>query len=345
MQALILAGGRGTRLRPLTLHTPKPVVPLAGRPFLLFQIDILRRAGITDIVLSLNYQPDKIELLLDDGREHGVNLSYVTEPSPLGTAGAYRFASRSNNKPTVVLNGDILTDIDLSAVLAFHTQNKAEATIVLTPVENPSNYGLVETEEGRVLRFREKPRPEEIAELSTKNINAGIYILESGVADLIPVDEIYSFEYNLFPELLARGTRFFAYEMSGSYWRDIGTPSSYLSANMDFLENRIAGFDLKRAREFDISPSAVVDRASVVATDCQIKANARVSNSVVGAGVHIEEKAVIENSVIWPHARVSTGAHVSDAIIGRGCHIGKNCIVGPGSVLGDKTSLTDYSRF
>ncbi|MBV9959159.1 MAG: nucleotidyltransferase family protein, partial [Acidobacteria bacterium] len=162
MQALILAGGKGTRLRPLTVYTPKPVVPICNRPFLLYQIDTLRRAGITDITLSLSYQPHKIEQQLGDGSEFGVHLRYTTEPQPMGTAGAYKYAEDLIREPTVVFNGDILTDLDLKAVIREHDERGATATIVLTPVENPSAYGLVETEpDGRVRRFLEKPKAEE----------------------------------------------------------------------------------------------------------------------------------------------------------------------------------------
>jgi mannose-1-phosphate guanylyltransferase len=163
MQALILAGGKGTRLRPLTVYTPKPIVPVLNKPFLLYQIEILRRAGIKDITLSLSYQPDKIERLLGNGSEYGVNLRFITEPSPMGTGGAYKFAAEAIRETTVVFNGDILTDLDISKVVKFHTEKKAEATIVLTPVEDPSAYGLVETDNDlKVLRFREKPKPEEL---------------------------------------------------------------------------------------------------------------------------------------------------------------------------------------
>ncbi len=212
MQALILAGGKGTRLRPLTVYTPKPIVPVLNRPFLLYQIEILRRAGVKDITLSLNYQPDKIEQQLGDGANYGVNLRYITEPSPMGTGGAYKYAAAAIRETTVVFNGDVLTDLDVSEVIGFHQQKKADATIVLTPVENPSAYGLVETEkDGQVRRFLEKPKPEELADLTTNNINAGIYILEPGVLDLIPEGENTSFEYNVFPDLLKLQKAFFAF--------------------------------------------------------------------------------------------------------------------------------------
>ncbi|HSU25489.1 MAG TPA: nucleotidyltransferase family protein, partial [Pyrinomonadaceae bacterium] len=158
MQALILAGGKGTRLRPLTLYTPKPVVPVVNRPFLLYQIDILRRAGVKEITFSLSYQPDKIEDVLGNYSDLGVNLGFITEPNPLGTGGAYKFAADSIKETTIVLNGDILTNVDIAKMLASHREKKAEATIALVPVEDPSAYGLVETDKkGRVLRFLEKP--------------------------------------------------------------------------------------------------------------------------------------------------------------------------------------------
>jgi len=200
MQALILAGGKGTRLRPLTVYTPKPIVPICNRPFLLYQIDTLRRAGITDITLSLSYQPNKIEQLLGDGSDFGVKLRYTVEPQPMGTAGAYKFAEELIREPTVVFNGDILTDLDLKAVIREHHERKALATIVLAPVENPRAYGLVETEkDGRIRRFLEKPKDDEI---TVNTINAGTYVLEPKVLDYIPAGENHSFEYGLFPNLL-----------------------------------------------------------------------------------------------------------------------------------------------
>ncbi len=345
MQALILAGGKGTRLRPLTVYTPKPIVPVLNRPFLTYQLEILRRASVTDIVLSLNYQPDKIEQILGDGSDFGVNLRYITEPSPMGTAGAYKFAAKEICETTIVLNGDVLTDLDISAVIKQHNELNAEATIVLTPVENPSAYGLVETENDlRVKRFLEKPTPEQLSTLTTDNINAGIYIIEPSVLDLIPNGENYSFEYKLFPDLLAKQREFFAFVMNKNYWQDIGTPQSYLAAHHDFLSGKISGFDIGRAAKTDVSHLANVDETSVLAADCIIKPNARITNSVIGKGVQIEERAVIENSVIHSHTRIAGGSQVRRSIIGRSCYVGKNCVVGEGSVLGDKTSLTDYTQ-
>lgn len=345
MQALILAGGKGTRLRPLTVYTPKPIVPFLNKAFLLYQIEILQRAGIEEITLSLSYQPDKIELMLGDGSDYGVNLRCITEPSPMGTGGAYKFAASDIRETTVVLNGDILTDLDISKVIEFHKSKQAAATIVLTPVENPSAYGLVETDaDGKVLRFREKPKPEELDELTTNTINAGIYILEPEVLDLIPKGENYSFEYNVFPDLLNGQKPFYAYILHENYWRDIGNPQSYLQGHHDFLSGKIKGFELEKSNSAEISHTAIIDKTSIVAEECIIKPGAKIFNSVIGKGVLVEEKAVIENSVIWSHTRISSGAEVKNAVIGRSCHIGKNATVSDGAVLGDKTSLTDYTK-
>src|SRR5216684_2965230 len=303
MQALILAGGKGTRLRPLTVYTPKPIVPICNRPFLLYQIDTLRRAGITDITLSLSYQPNKIEQLLGDGSDHGVNLKYTVEPQPMGTAGAYKFAEDLIREPTVVFNGDILTDLDLKAVIREHSEHRATATIVLAPVENPRAYGLVETEEdGRIRRFLEKPKDDEI---TVNTINAGTYVLEPKVLDYIPAGENHSFEYGLFPNLLERKEAFYAHIPQRTYWIDIGTPARYLQAHQDLLANRVTRIHIKDRRgKFDSATLAEIDDLSVIGDECTIKPGARIVNSVLGRGCYIEERARIQDSVIWAHTRI-----------------------------------------
>ncbi len=343
MQALILAGGKGTRLRPLTVYTPKPIVPICNRPFLLYQIDTLKRAGITDITLSLSYQPQKIELQLGDGSDFGVHLRYTTEPQPMGTAGAYKYAEGLIREPTVVFNGDILTDLDLKAVIREHDERQATATIVLTPVENPSAYGLVETEpDGRVRRFLEKPKADEI---TVDTINAGTYVLNPNVLDFIPDGENHSFEYGLFPTLLERGEKFYAHIPQRTYWMDIGTPKRYLQAHDDLLNNRVTRIHIKKRQgEFDSATIAEIDDISMIGDDCTIKAGAQIINSVIGQGCYVDERARVANSVVWPHTRIGAGAQVNGSIIGRGCHIGRAATVGIGSVLGDKTSLTDYTQ-
>ncbi len=210
---------------------------------------------------------------------------------------------------TVVFNGDILTDANISEIIEFHRQKKAEATIVLTPVENPSAYGLGRNRR-RKSRFAlfGKAETGRIIGLKTNNINAGIYILEPEVLDMIPEGENYSFEYNVFPELLKRQKDFYAYVLKNNYWRDIGSPTSYLDAHHDFLNNRIKDYKIERQNDSEVATAAFIDKNSVIGENCIIKPNAKIINSVIGEGVHIEEKAVIENSVIWAHTRISRAA-------------------------------------
>lgn len=341
MQALILAGGKGTRLRPLTMHTPKPIVPIANQPFLLYQLELLKRADVRDVILSLSYQPHKIEDKLGDGTDNDVKIRYTVEASPLGTAGAYRNAAGLIRETTVVFNGDVLTDIDLNDVIRFHRERGAVATIVLTPVSNPTAYGLVETDkEGRVKRFLEKPKPEEV---SCDTINAGIYILEPKVLDYVPENEPFMFEYEVFPQLLEQKEQFYGYIWRG-YWRDIGTAPSYLQANLDVIEGRVELLDrlpAERGEKFDAT--AEIDSTSIVDPTCTLKAGAQIINSVVSRNCYIEERARIENSVVRGGTRIGSGAIVKSAVVGKGCHIGRAVVVGEASVLGDKTVLADYS--
>ena len=343
MQALILAGGKGTRLRPLTMHTPKPIVPIANQPFLLYQLELLKRADVRDVILSLSYQPHKIEEKLGDGSDYNVRISYAVEASPLGTAGAYRNAASLISETTVVFNGDVLTDIDMNDVIRFHRERQAAATIVLTPVPNPTAYGLVETDkkDGRVRRFLEKPKPEEV---TCDTINAGIYILEPRVLDYVPEGEPFMFEYGVFPQLLEREEPFFAYVWRG-YWRDIGTASSYLAANLDVIAGRVkllAPLASERGEKFDAT--AEIEPPSVVDPSCTLKAGAQIINSVVSRNCYIEERARIENSVVRGGTRIGAGSTVQGAVIGKGCHIGRAVELGSGTVLGDKSVVSDYSQ-
>jgi NDP-sugar pyrophosphorylase family protein len=342
MQALILAGGKGTRLRPLTMHTPKPIVPIANRPLLVYQLELLKRAGMRDVILSLSYQPQKIEDKLLDGFDHQVRISYTVEAMPLGTAGAFRNAAGLIRETTVVLNGDVLTDIDLGAVLARHRERDAAATIVLAPVPNPTEYGFVETDEaGRVRRFVEKPGPEEV---TADTINAGIYILEPRVLDYIPEGEPFMFEYGVFPKLLEAGEAFYSYIWRG-YWRDVGSAPSYWQANMEVLAGRLQLLDrlpAEQGEKFDAT--AEIDALSVVDPSCTLKAGVQIINSVVSRNCYVEERARIENSVIRGGTRIGPQATIAGAVVGKGCHIGRAVTVSGNAVLGDKSVVSDYSQ-
>jgi NDP-sugar pyrophosphorylase family protein len=342
MQSLILAGGKGTRLRPLTMHTPKPIIPIAGQPLLLYQMELLKRANVREVILSLSYQPHKIEDRIGDGTDHQVQVSYTVEPSPLGTAGAYRKAASLINDTTIVLNGDVLTDINLSEVIDFHRERQSVATIVLVPVPDPTVYGLVETdEEGRVKRFIEKPLAEDV---TSHTINAGIYILEPKVLDYIPEGEPFMFEYGVFPRLLEKEEAFYGYTFKG-YWRDVGTSANYLEANLDVLAGRV---ELLKRLRFDrgekFDKTVDIDKLSVVDPTCTIKSGSQIVNSVIGPNCYIEERVRVENSVVRGSSRIGANAIVRQAVVGRSCHIGRSAVVCAGTVLGDKSVLTDYSQ-
>ena len=350
MKAILLAGGKGTRLRPLTIHTPKPIVPIFDRPFLRYQVELLRQVPeIDEVILSLNYQPRRIEEVFGDGADLGIQLRYVVEPTPLGTGGAIKFAAgQDNGSPIVVFNGDVFTDVDLAAVLALHRERQAKATIVLTPVENPSAYGLVETDAaGNVRRFLEKPSPDQIV---CNTINAGIYVLEPDTLARIPADTVFSIERGYFPALVEDGETFVAH-ISHGYWLDIGTPDKYRQAHVDIMDGRLSAHPFEgRPGEAAIAPDARVEDGAVIERPCFIgpeavvKAGARVGrHSVIGRNCHIGEGASIEGAILWPNCWVDTEARLGRTIAGRHCHFGRSVVVGDGTLLGDKSVVTDHS--
>jgi NDP-sugar pyrophosphorylase family protein len=351
MKAILLAGGKGTRLRPLTIHTPKPIVPIFNRPFLHYQLDLLKQVPeIDEVILSLNYQPRRIEEIFGDGSEIGIKVRYVVEPAPLGTAGAVKYAGDKLTESVVVFNGDVLTQLDLGAVIRMHRERQARATIVLTPVEDPTNYGLVETDErGNIRRFLEKPKPDEI---TTNQINAGIYVLEPETFDRIPSDVPWSIERSYFPSLVERGETFVAFVYDG-YWIDIGTPEKYTQVHRDIMDGRFraAPFIDLAAPRAAVAPDVRIEEGATIEGPCFIdegvfiKAGARIGPySVIGRQTQIEEDATIERAIIWPNCRIGGNAVIQNAIVGRQCHIGRSASVNSGAVLGDKTTLTDFSK-
>jgi mannose-1-phosphate guanylyltransferase len=279
--AVVLVGGEGTRLRPLTYETPKSMLPVMNRPFLEHQVDHLRRHGVDRIVLACGYRPDAIRAHFGDA------LEYAVEPEPLGTGGAIAFAARAIGETFVVANGDVLTDLDLTALVAFHRERRARMTIALHPVDDPSRYGVVVTDaEGAVTAFVEKPAPGTIA---ANTINAGTYVVEPDVLDLIPEGRAVSVEYEVFPELVGDGL--YAHSFTG-YWRDIGTPASYLDANVERL-----------AEDGAVDPTATVETG------------ARVTASVVGAGCRVGAGARVHRSVLLPGAVVAAGRRVDNLVV------------------------------
>jgi mannose-1-phosphate guanylyltransferase len=350
MKAILLAGGKGTRLRPPTIHTPKPIVPIFDRPFLRYQLDLLKQVPeIDEVILSLNYQPRRVEEVFGDGSSSGLSLSYVVEPTPLGTAGAVRYAGESLRGSVIVFNGDVVTEVDLRAVIALHQERHARATIVLTPVENPTAYGLVETDaQGNIRNFLEKPNPDEI---TCDTINAGIYILEPETFERIPKDQPWSIERSFFPSLIERHETFVAYVYRG-YWIDIGTPEKYMQVHRDIMDGRYRAAPFTDSHSTPrIAPSARIEERVTIEGPCfidenvVIKAGARIGPySVIGREVHVGENAVVDDAIVWANSRISEEAVVRRSVLGRHCHIGRHALVHDGIVLGDKSVVTDHSR-
>ena len=343
IKAFILAGGKGAHLRPLALHIPKPIVPLANIPFLFFQIDRIKRAGITEIILGLSYQPRKITDIFGNGTKYGVTMRYTFEDAPRGTAGAFKAAENLIDDTTLVLNGDVLTDTDLQEVIQFHQEHKADATIVTARVINPSGYGLVESDDdGRVVRFLEKP-PED--EITGDSINAGIYVLERSVLNRIPREGPQSFEREVFPSMLAEGARIWTH-LTRAYWQDIGSPQKYLEAHYGIISGRVKlpSYPQKFCPTNNWEKGHVqIDAYSILDGGCVVKPGVVIENSVLGEDCRVEEGAMIKDSVIWSQTRIRSNARIERAILGRQCHIGEGAWVRPGTVLGDKTIVTDYS--
>jgi NDP-sugar pyrophosphorylase family protein len=351
MKAILLAGGKGTRLRPLTIHTPKPIVPIFNRAFLHYQIDLLKQVPeIDEVILSLNYQPRRIEEVFGDGADLGIKIRYVVEPVPLGTAGAIKYAGDKLTESVVVFNGDVMTQLDLAAVIRMHRERQARATIVLTPVDNPSAYGLVETDgQSNIKRFIEKPKPEEI---TTNHINAGIYVLEPDTFDRIPSEVPWSIERSYFPSLIERNETFVAYIYNG-YWIDIGTPEKYVQVHHDIMDGRFvappfAGLTSPRrciAPDVRIEDGATIEDPVFIDEGVLVKAGARLGPyAVLGRQTQVEEEAIIERAIVWPNCRIGSQSSITDAVLGRQCHIGRNVSLNSGAVLGDKTTLTDFTK-
>ena len=351
MKAVILAGGFGTRLRPLTLDVPKPIVPIFDRPFLCYQIDLLRQVpDIDEVILSLNYHPERIEARIGDGAETGLPVRYRVEPHPLGTGGAIKFAARGVEDTVLVLNGDVLTGFDLNAAISRHRERRARATIVLTPVDNPSAYGLVETDEdGNVRRFLEKPDPDEV---TCNTINAGIYLLEPATFDRIPDDTAWSIERHYFPSLVDRKETFVA-QVDHRYWIDIGTPASYLQAHRDLMAGRCAAGpfagaaagSVHRGAGCRVAAGAEIAGPCFLGSGCVVEEGARIgAESVIGPGCTIGPRAVIERSILWGDTVVEADAVVREAILARACRIAVGTEIRGGAVLGSRSTLSAHSR-
>jgi mannose-1-phosphate guanylyltransferase len=335
MQALVLVGGEGTRLRPLTLDVPKPALPLVDRPFVRFMVDWLASNGVDEVVMACGFRAEDLRAALGDEVPGGPRIRYLEEPKPLGTAGPLRLAAERGllAERFLVLNGDVLTDLDLTALIELHEARDAVATLALHPVEDPSAYGLVRrAEDGEVLEFVEKPDP---AEIDTDEISAGVYVLEPSVIDLIPARRTVSIEREVFPRLVGQGV--YGRRLEG-YWMDIGTPNRYLRASWDILEGRVetgvvaTGPGVWVDAGARVSDAAVVGPSAVVRRGCDVADGARVVESVLLDGCSVAERATVEGAILAADVKVGEGSKITEgSVIGAGASIGAGVVVGEGA--------------
>lgn len=341
MQAVILAGGEGTRLRPLTTNLPKPMIPLVNRPFLERMIEYLKRHGVTEVILAMGYLPDKIQDHFGDGQGLGVKLTYSVEQTPLGTAGAVKLVEPLLKGTFIVLNGDIVTDMDLSAEIRLHRRRKATATLFLVPVEDPSRFGVVELDAaGRVLRFTEKPPR---GEARANTINGGCYILEPEALSYIPPNQRHMFEHGLFPKLVEVGLPMYGYAPR-CYWNDVGTPATYLQVHHDILTGVAKEPLPPQATDCTIDSTATLEGPVVLGSGCSIGPKARIEGpTVLGPHCIVGAAATIRQSILWEGVRIGPGSRVQESAIGKGAQLGSGVEL-TGTVVGDAAVIGDGAR-
>lgn len=352
MKAVILVGGEGLRLRPLTCDMPKPMVPILDKPFMHHLVDLLARHGIKEVIFASGYKWQIFQDYFGDGSRWNLTCRHVIEDQPLGTAGAVKGVEDLLDETFLVFNGDILTDMDLTDMVKTHRRRRAACTISLTEVPDPSIYGVVETgEDGKILNFREKPPRNEI---TTKWINAGVYVLEPEVLKTVPTKEKYSFERQLFPSLLAGGAGMYAFPAGEAYWLDIGSPEKYLAAHHDVLSGKIhllleAAVEdhpgILRGEGVNVEEGALIVPPVYLGESCHIKKGAVVGPlTTVGIGCLIEEEAKVEGAVLWPYTKVGAGSHLKDCIMGAGCSIGTSCSIEPLAVVQSMSAFPEGTR-
>jgi len=347
MKAVILVGGEGTRLQPLTCNTPKALVPVLNTPFLEHVIRHLSKHGIKDVVLTIGHLAEPIKSYFGDGSRLGVRLNYAVEDTPLGTAGGIKNTEGYLDDTFLALNGDIFSDLDITAMLKFHHERKAKATISLTPVEDPTAYGLIETDAaGRIMQFLEKPDPSQI---TTNMINAGTYVLEPDVLARIPSQTRVSIERETFPSLLEDGEPVYAYPSTG-YWMDTGTPEKYLQLHRDLLAGKSshytppAGGEALIGKQSSVHPTAQIDGPALIGENCSVGQGVKLKGPVViGNECTVLEDTLIEDSVIWHNVRLGPRAKIKKSIVADNCLIGAGCSVVE-CVLGDNVTVVDGAK-
>jgi mannose-1-phosphate guanylyltransferase len=356
IKAVLMAGGKGSRIRPLTLSRPKPMIPVANRPMIEYVVEKIKKSGCNELVVTLSYLKSQIKALLQKDYPD-MNIKYSVEDNPLGTAGGVKKAGKYLDDTFFVLSGDVLVDVDLNELLHFHKKNKALATMVLTPVDNPSHFGIaVLDDENQIIKFLEKPSPEEVF---SKIANTGTYILEPEIFDYIDnkKGEI-DFSQDIFPQLIEEKAGIYGYVLKG-YWNDVGRPKTYLQANYDVLNKKIKPEprgkklaegvgrlgDMWIGKNVEIENKVRIIGPVVIGDGCVIEKNCVLGrNTVIGANVHLEKNSTIKGSVIFPDSTIKEGSYLKDCIVDSGCNIEKGSFIERGAILGSNVHLGSFSR-
>ena len=367
MKALILIGGLGTRLRPLTCNTPKPMLPLLNRPFLTYQVDLIKKYGIKEVIFCLSYLPKAFKDYFGDGKRFGIEIRYVLEKKPLGTGGAIKNAQKYIDETTIIFNGDALTNLNLEAFYGFHKKKKAKVTIALTRVKDPTAYGLIERDKkGAIKHFIEKPGWDEV---TCNTVNAGIYLFEPEVLKSIPDKVHCSVEREVFPQLLEKEEALYGYIPKNCYWLDMGTLEKYMQAHFDILEGKLdyqipgrkssiryvlsSGMPYRRAVEADIytgqrvkiSPDAQVNGKLVVGDNTIIDKNTQIHGMVIiGNNCLIAKDVILSDCVILDNVRIDEGAKLENCIVDNNCQIEKYAALTKGTAIGKGSIIKEYSR-
>jgi mannose-1-phosphate guanylyltransferase len=347
MQAIILVGGEATRLRPLTCNTPKSMVPMLNTPFLEHVIRYLSGHGIKDIILAQGHLPKPMEDYFKDGARFGVNLSYSLENKPLGTGGAVKNAENMLQDTFLVFNGDIFTDLDLTTMLKFHRERLSKLTISLTPVEDPTAYGLVEcSSDGRITRFLEKPSWDQV---TTNLVNAGAYIMNKELLKRIPPQTSYSFERQLFPQMLEQCDPMYAFS-APAYWMDIGTPQKYIQLQKDILRGEVKGYTIiqgkvvKIGQGCNIHSETQIIGPAIIGDNCQISRGVKIFGpTIIGPSNIIMEDTIIEESLTWQNTRFNPHVHIKGCIVANDCVLEANAYAEK-SVIGDHVVISRNTR-
>jgi mannose-1-phosphate guanylyltransferase/phosphomannomutase len=351
MKAVLMAGGFGTRIQPLTINMPKPMIPLVNQPIMLHIIELLKKHGIDELVLLLYHQPEIIKNFFGDGSEFGVRITYVTPLEDFGTAGAVKAAAKYLDERFLIISGDLLTDFDLSEVIKFHEEKKAKATITLTSVKDPLQFGVVITDkEGRITKFLEKPG---WGEVFSDTINTGIYVLEPEVLDMIPEGENRDWSKDIFPAMLAENAPLFGCSLSG-YWADIGNTDAYLEACHDITQNRVQILTMEKPIKTEGSEVFLGEEALVASGDysqlegmvvlgdnTHVLGDARLKNCTVGRNCVIEGGSELEDAVLWDNVYLRKGCRIKGAVLGNNVRAGQGVTIEEGAIIGDETNIGD----